>query len=129
MFRRLATLVAVAVITVVGAPSVAGAQAGVVEPEELQSQPRLVSAPAAARLISRTYPEALRRAGTPGTVQLQFVVGLDGKAEPGSIEADASLPAFESAARQVVQGVEFAPGKKAGQNVRARMVMTLVYKP
>jgi TonB family protein len=111
-------------------PAVAAAQSGeVFDATALPTPPRLASPPMAARLIARTYPEDLRKAGTSGTVYMKFIVGADGKVEPGSIEADAPLAAFEPAAKQVIQGIEFTPGKKGSTPVRARMEMALVYKP
>lgn len=129
MLRRTLAAAAVAASLSLTAPAVVHAQGEVFDASALPSPPKLASPPMAARLIARTYPEELRRAGTSGTVYLKFIVGPDGKVEPGSIEADAPLPAFEPAAKQVIQGVEFMPGKKGDKAVRARMEMALVYKP
>lgn len=118
------------VAALAAAPAAAAAQSGeVFEATSLPTPPRLASPPMAARLIARTYPEELRRSGTSGTVYMKFIVGADGKVEPGSIEADAPLAAFEPAAKQVIQGIEFTPGKKGSTAVRARMELALVYKP
>ncbi|MCU0625130.1 MAG: energy transducer TonB [Gemmatimonadaceae bacterium] len=128
MIRRLLIATAAAAVVTVAAPSVVRAQ-DIFDAAALSTPPKLASPPMAARLVARTYPEDLRRAGTSGTVYLKFVVGTDGKAEPGTIEADAPLAGFETAAKQVIQGIEFTPGKKGSQTVRARMEMALVYKP
>ena len=118
------------VAALAAAPAAAAAQSGeVFEATSLPTPHRVASPPVAAPLIARTYPEELRRSGTSGTVYMKFIVGADGKVEPGSIEADAPLAAFEPAAKQVIQGIEFTPGKKGSTAVRARMELALVYKP
>ncbi len=130
MLRRFALAAAVCTAACMFTPTAAQAQSGeVFEASALPTPPRLASPPMVARLAARVYPEDLRKSGTSGTVFLKFIVGADGKAEPGSIEADAPLAAFEGAARQVIQGVEFTPGKKGSTPVRSRMEMALVFKP
>jgi protein TonB len=96
---------------------------------ELTTPPKLVSAPAAARLIDRSYPEALRRAGVNGTVQVQFVVGTDGKVEAASIQIIAATqPELGEAAKQAAEKIEFKPGKVNDKPVRSRVVLPIVYK-
>ena len=132
MSRLVARLAAAAAVAaVVALPRLAAAQsAEVFGPEELSAVPKLVSPAAAARLIARTYPENLRRSGTGGTVRLSFVIGTNGKAEPGSIEVvDASTPALATAAKSVAENIEFVPGKKGGQSVRSRVELPITYQP
>jgi len=112
------------------APRLVAAQEGVYGPSELTTPPRLVSASATARLVARTYPEPLRRTGTGGTVRLTFVIGENGKAEPGSIEVvDAPVAELGRAAKAVAENIEFTPGKRDGQAVRSRVELPIVYKP
>ena len=128
---RLARLVAPLAIAaaLVAAPRLAQAQ-DVYGPNELSSAPKLVSAATTARLVARSYPDEMRRAGTGGTVALQFVIGKDGKVEPGSVEVLAApAPALGSAAKAVVEKLEFVPGKKDGQAVRSRVQLPITYKP
>lgn len=111
------------------APRRAAAQ-DVYGPTDLSSMPKLVSPAATARLIARSYPEELRRAGTSGTVTLEFVIGKDGKVEAGSANViDAPAPTLGTAAKTVVEKLEFVPGKKDGQAVRARVQLPIQYKP
>jgi protein TonB len=128
---RLARLVApIAIALVALAPRHAAAQADIYGPSELSSPPKLVSAAATARLIARSYPEDLRKQNTGGNVQLEFVIGKDGKVEPSSISVvEASVPALGSAAKAVVEKMEFVPGKKDGQPVRSRVQLPIQYKP
>ena len=88
------------------------------------------AAAATARLIARSYPDELRRAGTSGTVQLQFVIGSNGKVEPSSVEVvSAPAPALGAAAKTVVEKLEFVPGKRDGGAVRSRAQLPISYKP
>ena len=85
---------------------------------------------ATARLIARAYPEDLRKSNTGGSVQLEFVIGKDGKVETSSISVvEATQPALGNAAKAVVEKMEFVPGKKDGQSVRTRVQLPLVFKP
>ena len=128
--RRLASLAAVGLAAALALPRVAAAQGEVFGGEDLSSPPKLVSAAAAARLVARSYPEDARKAGTGGTVQLQFVIGRDGKVEAGSIEVlGAPSPSLGNAAKTVAERMEFVPGKKDGSAVRARVQLPIVYKP
>jgi protein TonB len=129
-FRRLTSAAAVA-FALCAAPRLAAAQGEVVYGgEDLTSPPKLVSSAAAARLVARSFPEEMRRAGTGGTVQLQFVIGKDGKVEPSSIEVvDTPAPALGAAAKTVAEKMQFVPGKKDGTTVRARVQLPIVYKP
>ena len=127
--RRLASAAAVA-FALCAAPRLAAAQDAVYGGEDLTSPPKLVSSAAAARLVARSFPEEMRKAGTGGTVQLQFVIGKDGKVEPSSIEVvEAPAPALGAAAKSVAEKMQFVPGKKDGSNVRARVQLPIVYKP
>lgn len=112
------------------APRLAHAQGEVYGAEELSSSPRLVSPAAAARLIVRSFPEDLRRQNTGGTVQLQFVIGSNGKVESNSVEVVTTpTPALGAAAKAVAEKLEFVPGKKDGGTVRTRVMMPIIYKP
>jgi protein TonB len=129
-FRRLSTAAAAVAFALCAAPRLAAAQDAVFGGEDLTSPPKLVSAAAAARLVARSFPEEMRRAGTGGTVQLQFVIGKDGKVEPSSIEVvQAPAPALGDAAKTVAEKMQFVPGKKDGSAVRARVQLPIVYKP
>ena len=129
-FVRLARFVAPALFAVaLAAPRFAGAQ-DVYGPQDLSAPPKLVSPAATARLIARSYPENLRATNTGGTVEIQFVINADGKVDPSSIQiVDAPVAALGSAAKAVVEKMEFVPGKKDGQAVRSRVSLPIQYKP
>src|SRR5258708_38394511 len=96
---------------------------------EVDTRPNFSCPPATARLIARSYPEQLRRAGISGSVQLEFIVDASGKVEPGSVQVVvASVPALGEAAKAVVEKIEFTPGTIKGEPVRARVLLPLSYK-
>ena len=129
-FRSLTSAAVVVACALSAAPRLAAAQAEVYGGEDLTSLPKLVSAAATARLVARSYPEELRRSNAGGTVQLQFVIGADGKVEPTSIEVIATpAPALGDAAKTVAEKMQFVPGNKGGGAVRSRVQLPIVYTP
>ena len=126
--RRLASVAAAIVATLV-APRLVLAQ-DVFNADQISSPPKLVSPAATARLVARSFPEDLRRTNTGGTVQLQFVIGANGKVEPSTIEVlESPVPALAAAAKTVAEKMEFVPGKKDGAAVRTRVQLPITYKP
>ncbi|HEX8299776.1 MAG TPA: energy transducer TonB [Rubricoccaceae bacterium] len=65
------------------------------------------------------YPEADRLAGTEGTVVIQFVVGIDGRACDPTVVRSLS-PGLDRAAFVAIQEAEFTPGRQGGQPVAVR---------
>lgn len=130
MFARSLPLTLATTLLCLSAPRLARAQGEVYGGDELSAAPKLVSAATTARLVARSYPEDLRRSSTGGAVQLIFVIDKDGHVEPSSIEVvSAPVPALGSAAKSVVEKMEFVPGKKDGTAVRARVQLPILYKP
>lgn len=126
--RRTVMSVAVASFGLI-VPAAVRAQGEAHDMSELETMPKFSSAGAAARLIQRSYPDALKRAGVNGTVQLAFVVSAQGKVEPGTVEViAASAPALGEAAKQIADKIEFTPGTIKGEAVRARVLLPLIYK-
>ena len=65
------------------------------------------------------YPRVAKDAGIQGNVTLEFVIGMDGRVEPGSVRIIASPhDALSHAARAVIEGSEFRPGEIDGEPVR-----------
>jgi protein TonB len=65
------------------------------------------------------YPPVLQQAGIAGSVDVQYVVGIDGRAEPESFKVMRSTnKAFEEPAREAIMGSTFKPAKIKGQPVR-----------
>lgn len=127
--RGLMIRIALAASVVIVAPAAIQAQDRVYTVEELTTKPKVASMTRTAQLVQRSYPDKLKSAGVDGTVQVQFVVGPDGKVEPGSIEVvAATVPALGDAAREVAGKIEFQPGKVNDAPVRARVLLPIVYK-
>ena len=126
---RLVAFAVAAVAASLFAPRLVLAQ-DVFNADQISSPPKLVSPAATARLVARSFPEDLRKSNTGGTVQLQFVIGANGKVEPTTIEVvEASVPALGAAAKSVAEKMEFVPGKKDGNAVRTRVMLPITYKP
>jgi protein TonB len=65
------------------------------------------------------YPPVLQQAGIAGSVDVQYVVGVDGRAEPESFKVLRSTnKAFEDPAREAILAGTFKPAKIRGQAVR-----------
>lgn len=65
------------------------------------------------------YPAALRAAGIEGTVVIEVIVDATGVPEAESFRVVSSAhPGFEAAARRVVLGARFRPGRWRGRPVR-----------
>jgi TonB family protein len=95
--------------------------------DSLDASPAMITCP---QLLP--YPDSLRRAGTEGTVVLEFVVEVDGKAVPSSIRVLTSThEGFESPAIEMIGGCLFQPGKKGDQPVRVltRMPINFTLPP
>jgi len=96
---------------------------------DVQSPPKLKSAAAAARLISESYPADLKSRGVGGMVQVEFVVGADGKVDASSVTVlDATQTQLGEAAKKVAAKLVFDPCKAAGTAVRTKVVLPIIYK-
>jgi TonB family protein len=111
------------------APSALRAQGDAHEMSEVETIPRFSSPSAASRLIAKSYPEQLKRAGISGSVQLEFIVSASGRVEPGSVQiVAATVPALGEAAKAIAEKIEFTPGTIKGEPVRTKVVLPLSYK-
>lgn len=127
--RGLMPRLALAASVVAIVPAAAQAQERIYANDELTTKPRIASMTRTAQLVQRSYPDKLKTAGVDGTVQVQMVVGPDGKVEPGTVEVvAATVPALGEAAREVAGKIEFQPGKVNDAPVRARVLLPIVYK-
>lgn len=122
--RRLLAAVAFAV------PSLVQAQDNTIySPSELDRPAALSSQEMTARLLARSYPPALQKAGVTGTVQVQFVVDQTGKVDPSTVQVVSStVPALADAAKGVVPEIKFRPGQLNGQPVKSVVMLPIVYR-
>jgi protein TonB len=77
--------------------------------------------PRAIRRVNPLYPPRARMRRIQGHVQVEFVVGIDGKVR--SVEVTDSIPegVFDAAALRAVKQWQFKPGAKGGQPVPVRV--------
>jgi protein TonB len=65
------------------------------------------------------YPSASRRAEEEGTVQLKFLVGVDGRVLQAEVEKTSGFPRLDEAARQALSRCQFKPGTLDGKPVES----------
>jgi protein TonB len=127
--RFVTRLMLVAGILLAAAAAPAQAQGEAFPLNQLDTPPRLASQEMTARLLARSYPPALKRAGVTGMVQLEFVVDSAGRVEPASIKVvDATSDELAAAARSVATDIRFRPGVRQGQRVRAIVSLPIAYQ-
>jgi TonB family protein len=79
--------------------------------------------------IRPIYPDSLRAAGILGRVVAEFIVGLDGRIETGSvIIASATHPDFATAVRLALQDATFNPALLKGAPVRQLVRLPFDFK-
>lgn len=84
--------------------------------------------PELARDLYPRYPEALRRSGVSGEVQLEYVIQSSGRVDRESIRVLASAhPSFSEAAIEAVRGARFKPALRAGRPVAVRVRQTIKF--
>lgn len=131
LVRRLLLLVPALLAMPLLAPQALAAQDGpVFELSDVTSAPRLTSMERAAEQIRQAYPDQLRSRGVAGRVQLEAVVGSDGKVEAESVVVLFSEHAeLGEAARRVASTFGFQPGQREGRAVRTRVVIPVIFQP
>ena len=89
---------------------------------EAEVQVQVDQRPRTLRKIDPKYPEPARRAGREGLVQVQFVVGVNGRATDITIiKEEPKGFGFGANAIEAVKKTPFAPAKKDGENVAMRV--------
>ena len=102
--------------------AVASTPQAVAPPSPVQTAPAPVTAPAiTAAVISASgcekpeYPSASKRMEEEGTVQLKFLVGVDGKVIESAIEKSSGFRRLDEAARAGLSKCQFRPGTVDGK--------------
>jgi protein TonB len=94
-------------------PGVAGNPSGPIHAAVADEPPALLTSPAP------VYPAMLREAGIEGTVVMEMVVDEEGRPEAETVRVLSSgHQLFEAAARRVVLGARYRPGRWRGRPVR-----------
>jgi protein TonB len=75
------------------------------------------------------YPDALKSVGVEGVVSMHFIVGADGKVEPGSIEV-ISTPhkLFADAVRTSLLNSRYRPAEAGGHAVRQLVEQSFTFR-
>ena len=81
------------------------------------------------RQASLRYPESLKSVGVEGVVSMRFIVGADGRVEPGSINV-ISTPhkLFADAVRASLLETRYRPAEAGGHAVRQVVEQTFSFK-
>jgi periplasmic protein TonB len=89
----------------------------------------LTKAPAAlASNATPTYPVGLRSNRTDGAVEIEFIIGADGRLEPGSIQLlSSSNERLTKAVMDIAPGLRYTPGEVSGRAVRVLTEQTFTF--
>lgn len=81
------------------------------------------------RPASPRYPEALKSVGVQGVVSMRFIVGADGRVEPGSINV-ISTPhkLFADAVRTALLNTRYRAAEAGGRSVRQLVEQTFAFR-
>lgn len=101
------------------APKNMGGKGEPVDFSVLEERPEVTNSSEVGRLLSRNYPPLLRDAGITGQAVLKFVIGTNGRVEPGSVSIVSSThDQFGDAAIKVAERLRFKPMRIDGRPVR-----------
>lgn len=90
--------------------------------------PKPLNQPEFVQAMNNAYPQALRDAGMPGTVQVRFVIGTDGA--PRDFEVTASSAAFLNApAIEALSVLRFSPAELNGRPVPMWAELPVQWQP
>jgi TonB family protein len=75
------------------------------------------------------YPADLRQREVPGRVEMELVIGPDGRVEPGSVRVvTATHGSFARSATEAMKDAEYEPGLLAGVRVRVRVKHVMQFR-
>ena len=104
------------------APPATGEAAAPAPDLPIDAMPRVVDAPIA-------YPEAARKQGIEGVVQVKALVGADGKVSEASVDpAQDVSPLLVQAALEAVRRWTFEPARAAGQPCAVWIVVPVAFR-
>jgi TonB family protein len=119
----------IATVLVAAAPAAAQQAAPadttrVFELHQVQSLPRPQNAAEFVAALQQAYPPEFRAQGVGGSVQVSFVVGVDGRVADARV-LNASDTAFVAAALQALPVLRFLPAQAGGRPVAVRVEQPL----
>jgi protein TonB len=75
------------------------------------------------------YPDALKSVGVEGVVSMRFIVGADGRVEPGSISViDSPNKLFSDAVRTALLNTRYRPAEAGGRSVRQLVEQSFTFR-
>ena len=90
---------------------------------EVDEIPRLIG------MLRPHYPDGLQRAQVSGRVQIEYVVGINGRMDPRSVRVVVSShPGFLLAALDALRGARFRPARKGGRTVPVLVQQTIRFR-
>ena len=81
------------------------------------------------RASAPRYPDALKSVGVEGVVAMRFIVGADGRVEPGSINViNSPHKLFSDAVRQSLLNTRYRPAEAGGRSVRQLVEQSFAFR-
>ncbi|HET7228618.1 MAG TPA: TonB family protein [Longimicrobium sp.] len=106
----------------------APSSSSVFDEDVVEERPRLTNANELQRALQDRYPAQLQANRVSGNVMASFVVGADGRVDPGSIRIVSSPNAgFNSPTQSVLRRARFRPARVKGQPVRVQVTMPIAW--
>jgi TonB family protein len=94
----------------------------------VEERPRLTNGGELQRSLQDRYPAQLYANRVSGSVTATFVVGADGRVDPGSISIVSSPhPGFNAPTQGVLRRARFRPARVKGQPVRVQVTMPIAW--
>jgi serine/threonine-protein kinase len=94
----------------------------------VEERPRLTNGSELQRSLQDRYPAQLYANRVSGSVTATFVVGADGRVDPGSISiVNSPHPGFNAPTQGVLRRARFRPARVKGQPVRVQVTMPIAW--
>jgi TonB family protein len=98
----------------------------VFDEDVVEQRPRLTNVNELQRALQDRYPAQLQANRVSGSVMASFVVGADGRVDPGSIQiVNSPNPGFNAPTQSVLRRARFRPATVKGQPVRVQVTMPI----
>ncbi|MEJ2482585.1 MAG: energy transducer TonB [Gemmatimonadota bacterium] len=91
-------------------------------------EPRLKNGRDIQKLLQRLYPSMLREAGISGEVTLWVFVDENGTAAKSQVQKSSGYPAFDNAASQIVDQMQFSPAMNRDKPVGVWVAQRIDFK-
>jgi TonB family protein len=103
------------------------ASATVVDEKDLAVKPELVNRSAITRLLTRSYPQALRDEGTTGRVTVTMVIDPTGVPRLVTVTGSSGVAEFDEASVRVTRAMRFSPPVLNGAPVWVRVLVPVEF--